>query len=68
MKQIFIFIRKLIDSRIVREEQTKTGIRYYPIEIHGHKLGGNIAWKAAVEYDEFITNKDLFLIAPRIRR
>ena len=58
LKQIFIFVRKLIDLRIVREEQTKTGLQYYPIEIHGFRLGANIARKAAVEYDEFFTYKE----------
>ena len=58
LKQIFIFVRKLIDLRIVREEQTKTGLQYYPIEIHGYRLGANIARKAAIEYDEFLTDKE----------
>ena len=58
-QQIFIFIRKMIDARIVREDQTQTGLCFYPIEIQGFKLGANIARKTAIEYDEFVTNKEL---------
>ena len=58
-QQIFIFIRKMIDARIVGEDQTQIGLRYYPIEIQGFKLGANIARKAAIEYDEFVTNKEV---------
>ena len=48
----------MIQSRIVREKKTQTGLHYYPIEIHGYKLGAVIARKVAVEYDEFLCNKD----------
>ena len=49
----------MIDARIVREDQTQTGLCFYPIEIQGFKLGANIARKTAIEYDEFVTNKEL---------
>ena len=48
----------MIQSRMVREKKTQTGVHYYPVEIHGYKLGAVIARAAAVEYDEFLCNKD----------
>lgn len=48
----------MIEARIVREDKTQTGLCYYPIEIQGFKLGANIARKTAIEYDEFVTNKE----------
>ena len=48
----------MIQSRIVSEKKTQTGVHYYPVEIHGYKLGAVIARRAAVEYDEFLCNKD----------
>ena len=49
----------MIDARIVREDQTQTGLCFYPIEIQGFKLGANIARQTAIAYDEFVTNKEL---------
>lgn len=60
-KQLFIFVLKLIDSRIVNENQISNSYRTYrsdPISIIGKELGGNIALNAAIEYDEFISDKE----------